>query len=201
MTNLEEKSPIIIKKLLSNDLETRKSGLKLLQEETQNEWIPEYREYLWKTISQEKSKEFQLKLIKFAYNKMKETSLRKMIRLIENNEIHLSSQKFLSTLYIQNETDEIREALLKSLSRDENHIPKFVVKILNNSDCYSLKNYKENHLIIDLLSSEIPLSSRIEFLTVIMNWYFKKDKALLLKIDILKIIKEDQELHLKFLNE
>ena len=54
MTNLEEKSPIIIKKLLSNDLETRKSGLKLLQEETQNEWIPEYREYLWKTISQEK---------------------------------------------------------------------------------------------------------------------------------------------------
>ena len=75
MTNLEEKSPIIIKKLLSNDLETRKSGLKLLQEETQNEWIPEYREYLWKTISQEKSKEFQLKLIKFAYNKMKETSL------------------------------------------------------------------------------------------------------------------------------
>lgn len=201
MTNLEEKSPIIIKKLLSNDLETRKSGLKLLQEETQNEWIPEYREYLWKTISQEKSKEFQLKLIKFAYNKMKETSLRKMIRLIENNEIHLSSQKFLSTLYIQNETDEIREALLKSLSRDETHIPKFVVKILNNSDCYSLKNYKENHLIIDILSSEIPLSSRIEFLTVIMNWYFKKDKALLLKIDILKIIKEDQELHLKFLNE
>ena len=201
MTNLEEKSPIIIKKLLSNDLETRKSGLKLLQEETQKEWIPEYREYLWKTIAQERSKEFQLKLIKFAYNKMKETSLRKMIRLIENNEIHLSSQKFLSTLYIQNETDDIREALLKSLSRDENHIPKFVVKILNNSDCYSLKNYKENHLIIDLLSSEIPLSSRIEFLTVIMNWYFKKDKALLLKIDILKIIKEDQELHLKFLNE
>ena len=201
MTNLEEKSPIIIKKLLSNDLETRKSGLKLLQEETQKEWIPEYREYLWKTISQEKSKEFQLKLIKFAYNKMKETSLRKMIRLIENNEIHLSSQKFLSTLYIQNETDDIRGALLKSLSRDENHIPKFVVKILNNSDCYSLKNYKENHLIIDLLSSEIPLSSRIEFLTAIMNWYFKKDKALLLKIDILKIIKEDQELHLKFLNE
>ena len=97
-----------------------------------------------------------------------------------------------SQLCIQNETDDIREALLKSLSRDENHIPKFVVKILNNSDCYSLKNYKENHLIIDLLSSEIPLSSRIEFLTVIMNWYFKKDKALLLKIYILNI-KEDQE--------
>jgi len=178
MSEPEDATADLLKKLLHTGLKTRKEGFYQLQ---MMEWKSEYRQYLWKAIEQERDRSHQLKLVGFALDILKDKSLRKMIRFVEQDQLQKKAYNHLVKRYPLYETDLVRQALLKSLHREGSHTYKFVCDLLRLYFIPMIGHHRYEELtenlqtlIMDVLAEDIDNRQRQEYVVIIMNRYFKE---------------------------
>lgn len=154
----------IIRDLLHPTIEIRKKALSEIEKYWSIEKGKDLRPYLWKAIEEEKNKTFQAEIVDLAIRKLKDKSLRKMIRLIENDFLMKPARNLVISAYTIYETSEIRKTLIQSLKRDKSKTYIFVEELLRSKDLENMENVKVIELLNELLLDETILDHlRIRF--------------------------------------
>lgn len=131
-------------------------------------WQIEMRPYLWLAIEEEKNSRFQSKLVEFITKQLKEKSLPKMIRFVENGTLSPISMKVFLKSYLEYENSEVRGAMIKSLKREKSKTNQFV-NMLIKSKHLRIEESRYNDLITEILSSSLSENYRYNFSRLIIG--------------------------------
>lgn len=133
-----------------------------------NNWKIEFRDYIWIAIEKEKQTQIQSDITGFIVHRLKDASLRKMIRYAESGILLKPSLLNLVEGYANYETPEVREALFKSFKRANTKIFTFIIHFFSSQKSEQMDHMKRNNFLLEILDQEIDENIK----TKIMRTYF-----------------------------